>query len=598
MSYRAPVEDMLFTLRSVAGLDKLVADGLAPELEDGVADAVLEEAGKFASEVVAPLNRVGDKTGSVLKDGKVVTPPGWKEVYKAWSDAGWNGLIADPAYGGQGLPQLIQAACSEMWSSAAFAFALGPLLTAGAIEAVAQHGSDDLKRIYLEKLVSGQWMGTMNLTEPQAGSDLNALRSRAERAGDGTYRIFGQKIFITYGDHDLTDNIVHLVLARLPDAPPGTRGISLFLVPKFLVNPDGSLGAANDVRCHSLEHKLGIHASPTCTMVYGDEGGAIGWLIGEENRGLACMFTMMNAARLGVGLEGVAIAERAYQQAVAYANDRRQGRAPGASGEGMSAIVDHPDVRRMLMVMRAQTRAARAICYMTAEALDRSHREKDPARRKAAADRAALLTPVAKAYSTDIGIEVASLGVQVHGGMGFIEETGAAQHLRDARIAAIYEGTNGIQAIDLVTRKLPLGDGAVVAEAIARMRETVAEVASRNAPGFGHAPSRLRDAVDSLERATAWMLAALKEGRAAEALAGATAYLRLFGLAQGGTALACKALAAQASLDEAGDDKGHAARVVTARFFAEHLATDAPGLERAIVEGAGSLDDASPLFAA
>ncbi|WP_293867844.1 acyl-CoA dehydrogenase family protein, partial [uncultured Alsobacter sp.] len=451
MTYRAPVEDMLFTLRAVAGLDQLVADGLAPELEDGVADAVLEEAGKFASEVVAPLNRVGDKTGSVLKDGKVVTPPGWKEVYTAWAEAGWNGLIADPAYGGQGLPQLIQAACSEMWSSAAFAFALGPLLTAGAIEAVAQHGSEHLKRTYLEKLVSGQWMGTMNLTEPQAGSDLNALRSRAERAGDGTYRIFGQKIFITYGDHDLTDNIVHLVLARLPDAPPGTRGISLFLVPKILVNEDGSLGEPNDVRCHSLEHKMGIHASPTCTMVYGDKDGAVGWLIGEENRGLACMFTMMNAARLGVGLEGVAIAERAYQQAVAYANDRRQGRAPGASGDGMSAIVDHPDVRRMLMVMRAQTRAARAICYMTAEALDRSHRETDPARRKAAADRAALLTPVAKAYSTDIGIEVASLGVQVHGGMGFIEETGAAQHLRDARIAAIYEGTNGIQAIDLVT---------------------------------------------------------------------------------------------------------------------------------------------------
>ncbi len=333
-------------------------------------------------------------------------------------------------------------------------------------------------------------------------------------------------------------------------------------------------------------------------MIFGDAGGAVGWLIGQENRGLACMFTMMNAARLGVGLEGVAIAERAYQQAVAYAGERRQGRAPGAGGEGMSPIVEHPDVRRMLLVMRAQTRAARAICYMTAEALDRAHRETDPAVRKAWADRAALLTPVAKAYSTDIGIEVASLGVQVHGGMGYIEETGAAQHLRDARIAAIYEGTNGIQAIDLVTRKLPLGDGAVVADAIRQMRETVAELGRRNAPSFGHSAVRLRDAVDSLERATRWMLDALASGRAAEALAGATAYLKLFGLAQGGTALARKALAAQASLDETAGDKGHAARVVTARFFAEHLAAEAPALERAITEGAGSVEDGAVVFAA
>ncbi|MHB2166036.1 acyl-CoA dehydrogenase [Alsobacter sp. R-9] len=598
MTYDPPVEDMLFTLREVAGLDRLIADGLAPELEDGMADAILGEAAKFAADVLAPLNRVGDKVGSVFRDGAVTTPPGWREAYTSWTAAGWNGLTADPAFGGQGLPHLVQAACSEMWNAAAFAFALGPLLTAGAIEALSTHGSPDLQRVYLPKLVSGEWTGTMNLTEPQAGSDLNALRTRAERAGDGTYRIFGQKIFITYGEHDLTDNILHLVLARLPDAPPGTRGISLFLVPKVLVNPDGTLGARNDVRCHSVEHKMGIHASPTCTMIYGDAGGAVGYLIGAENRGLACMFTMMNAARLGVGLEGVAIAERAYQQALAFASERRQGRAPGATGEGMSAIIDHPDVRRMLLVMRAQTRAARAICYMTAEALDRAHRETDPDRRKAWADRAALLTPVAKAYSTDIGIEVASLGVQVHGGMGYIEETGAAQHLRDARIAAIYEGTNGIQAIDLVTRKLPLGDGAVVADAIARMRETVSAVAQRNAPSFGHTAVRLRDAVDSLERATRWMLEALASGRAAEALAGATAYLKLFGLAQGGTALAQKALAAQASLDETAGDRGHAARVVTARFFAEHVASEAPSLERAIVEGAGSVEDGAVVFAA
>jgi alkylation response protein AidB-like acyl-CoA dehydrogenase len=599
MSYRAPVQDMLFTLNTVAGLSQLEADGLAPELEGGMAAAVLEEAGRFASEVVAPLNRIGDQVGSVLKDGRVTTPPGWREVYKAWSEAGWNGLSAPVEFGGQGLPMMVQAACIEMWNSASFAFALCPLLTAGAIEALAAHGSDELKRLYLPRIVSGEWTGTMNLTEPQAGSDLNGLRTRAERAGDGSYLITAQKIFITYGEHDLTENICHLVLARIPDAPAGTRGISLFLVPKILVNQDGSLGAPNDVRCHSIEHKLGIHASPTCTMVYGDQGGAVGYLIGEENRGLACMFTMMNNARLAVALQGVAIAERAYQQALAFAGERRQGKAEGAPSDGMSAIVHHPDVRRMLLTMRAQTRAARAICYLTAEAIDRSHRETDPAKRKIASERAALLTPVAKAYSTDIGIEVASTGVQIHGGMGYVEETGAAQHMRDARIAAIYEGTNGIQAIDLVTRKLPLSGGAAVRAQIESMRETVTRLSRTNAPSFGHAASRLKDAVESLDRATTWMLETLGAGRAAEALAGATPYLKLFGLAQGGTALAEKALAAQASLDEGPEagDRSHAARVVTARFFAEHLVTEAPALERAIVEGAGSVEDGALVFA-
>ncbi|WP_460452099.1 acyl-CoA dehydrogenase [Alsobacter sp. SYSU BS001988] len=589
MSYRPPVEDMLFTLRHTAGLDRLSADGLAPELDGGMAAAILEEAGRFAGDVIAPLNAVGDKIGSRIVDGKVVTPPGWREAYRAWAEAGWNGLTADPGFGGQGLPQLVQAACVEMWNSASFAFALGPLLTAGAIEAVHAHGSEELKRTYLAKLVSGEWMGTMNLTEPQAGSDLNALRAKAERAGDGTYRIFGQKIYITYGDHDLTDNIVHLVLARLPDAPAGTRGISLFLVPKFLVNPDGTPGAANDVRCHSIEHKLGIHASPTCTMVYGDQGGAVGWLIGEENRGLACMFTMMNNARLNVGLQGVAIAERATQQALRYAQDRRQGRAPGHKGEGMSPIIQHPDVRRMLLRMRSQTGAARSLCYLVAEALDRSHRETNETARRAASERAALLTPVAKAYSTDIGVEVASMGVQVHGGMGFVEETGAAQHLRDARIATIYEGTNGIQAIDLVTRKLPLSGGDAVRALIAGMREAVAEVAKANDPGFGRMGERLRDAVDSLDRATAHMLGVLGT-RPDEALAGATDYLKLFALAQGGTSLAAEALIP--------DEHGRAARVATARFFAEQVATDAPALERAVVDGAGAVADGALVFAA
>ena len=591
MSYRAPVSDMLSTMRHVAGLDRLIADGLVPELEGGVAEAVLEEAAKFAADVIAPLNRVGDLNGSKLKDGAVTTPPGWKEAYKAWSEAGWNALPAPEAYGGQGLPTLLQSACIEMWNSAAFAFALGPLLTVGAIEALHAHGSDHLKETYLAKLVSGEWMGTMNLTEPQAGSDLNALRSKAERVGDGTYRITGQKIFITYGEHDLTENIIHLVLARLPDAPPGTRGISLFLVPKFLVDADGSLGAHNDLRCSGIEHKLGIHASPTCSMAFGDNDGAIGWLIGEENRGLACMFTMMNNARLNVALQGVAIAERAYQQAVAFAHERKQGAALDApKGAPMSPIIVHPDVRRMLMDMRAKTQGARAISYQVAEALDRSHRETDEARRKAASERAAVLTPIAKAYATDIGIDVASTGVQVHGGMGFVEETGAAQHLRDARIAAIYEGTNGIQAIDLVTRKLPLSGGDAVHALINEMRGIVGEVERANNPGFGHAAARLGAAVDSLERATEWMLGALG-GKPADALAGATPYLKLFALAQGGTGLAKKALATRSDAEGTAD-------LATARFYAEYLATEAPGLELAVTEGAGAIADAAAVFAA
>ncbi len=591
MSYRAPVEDMIATMRHVAGLETLVADGLAPELDGGTAEAVLDEAARFAAERLAPLNAVGDRHGSRLENGAVTTPPGWKEAYHAWAEAGWNALPGPEAYGGQGLPVLLQSACTEMWNSAAFAFALGPLLTVGAIEALHAHGSEELKRTYLAKLVSGEWMGTMNLTEPQAGSDLNALRTRAERMADGTYRITGQKIFITYGEHDLTENIVHLVLARLPDAPPGTRGISLFLVPKFLVNADGTLGKRNDLRCSGVEHKLGIHASPTCSMAFGDEGGATGWLIGEENRGLACMFTMMNNARLNVALQGVAIAERAYQQALAFAHERRQGNAPDApKGAAMSPIIVHPDVRRMLMDMRAKTQAARAISYLLAEALDRSRREGDDAKRKAAAERAAILTPVAKAYATDIGIEVASTGIQIHGGMGYVEETGAAQHLRDARIAAIYEGTNGIQAIDLVLRKLPLSGGEAVKALIAEMRAVADEVAAANTPGFGHAGARLGAAIDALERATQWMLATMGE-KQADALAGATSYLKLFALAQGGAGLARKALAMRS-------EEGGAAALATARFYAEHAVTEAPALELAVTEGAGAVEDSAAVFAA
>jgi butyryl-CoA dehydrogenase len=427
----------------------------------------------------------------------------------------------------------------------------------------------------------------MNLTEPQAGSDLGALRTRAVPNGDGTYRVTGQKIYITYGEHDLTDNILHMVLARLPDAPPGTRGISLFLVPKVL--PDGSL---NDLRCNGVEHKLGIHASPTCTMIYGDGGGATGWLVGEENRGLACMFTMMNNARLAVGLQGVAIAERATQAALAYARERRQGRGSGARPGEMSPILEHPDVQRTLLTMKALTGAARAICYLTASAIDRAHRSATPEERASGDAVASLLTPLAKAFATDIGVEVASLGVQVHGGMGFVEETGAAQHLRDARIAPIYEGTNGIQAIDLVTRKLPLGDGAVIRAQIAAMRATAQRVLKDGTEGFGHTAARLREVVESLDRATGFMLKALGSNRPEEALAGATPYLRLFGFAQGGTGLAQGALASAVAMAQGDTDPAHPARLAVCRFFAENIATGARGLEDTIMTGGGFLQDA------
>ncbi|MGP0093708.1 MAG: acyl-CoA dehydrogenase [Xanthobacteraceae bacterium] len=595
MTYQAPVTDISFALKHAAGLRRAINDGLYGDLSEDLLDQVLGEAGRFASEVIAPLNAIGDRHGTPFRDGVVTTPPGWKEAYRAWAQAGWNGLAAPEKWGGQGLPQALNAACIEMWNSASMAFGIGPVLTVGAAEALAAHGSEALKRAYLGKLVSGEWMGTMQLTEPQAGSDLALIRAKAERAGDGTYRISGQKIFITYGEHDLTDNIIHFVLARLPDAPPGTRGLSLFLVPKFLLKADGSPGPRNDVRAHSVEHKLGIHASPTCTMVYGDQGGATGFLVGEEHRGLACMFTMMNLARLSVGLQGVAIAERATQQALAYARERRQGREAGAHDGAAAPIIVHPDVKRMLMTMRALTRSARSISYATAIAIDRAERAADERARRTAHERASLLTPVAKAFSTDIGIEVASLGVQVHGGMGYIEETGAAQHFRDARIAAIYEGTNGIQAIDLVTRKLPLSGGTAVQTYLDELRRTVAAIKATNDPAFGATGARLGEAVDGLDRATQWMRAQL--GTAAQsALAGATPYLRLFGHAAGGCLLAEEALAAVrlAATDRA---KNPAGRIAVARFYAENVAIEAAGLERAVVEGADSVNIAEAALA-
>src|SRR3954463_7385932 len=569
MTYRAPLNDMLLALNHGAGPEAAVKAGHYGDFDADITAAVLEEAGKFASDVLAPLNRVGDQHGIKLDAGNVTTAPGWPDAYRRWTAAGWNAVSGPEAFGGQGLPLAINAACTEIWSASNIAFGLCPLLTLSAIEALDAHGSDELKKTYLEKLVSGEWPGTMQLTEPQAGSDVGALRTRAERAADGSYRIKGTKIFITYGDHDMTDNIVHFVLARLPDAPAGTKGISLFLIPKFLVNADGSLGARNDIYASGIEHKLGMHASPTCTMTMGDKGGAIGYLIGEENRGMLCMFTMMNQARLGVGLEGVGIADRAYQQALAFAQERRQGRAVGAKGPGSDAIIVHPDVKRMLMQMRSMTAAARSICYATAVALDVSTRAKDPKVRSEAAARGALLTPIAKAFSTDIGNEVTSLGVQIHGGMGFIEETGAAQHYRDARITAIYEGTNGIQAIDLVTRKLGVNKGASVWALCDELAGIVEQVEASNDPGFGTTGTRLRDALASLERSSKWLLERMSAAPN-DALAGATPYLRLFGSTLGGCMLAGEALAAKSNGEA--EPQRH---VALARFFAENIAVAA-----------------------
>jgi len=595
MAYRAPVEDVSFFLKTCTALPQLMAQGIV-DLSFDVVDPVLEEAGKFAEGVIEPLDKVADKEGCALADGAVKTPTGWRAAYEAWAGAGWSAVGAEEEFGGQHLPTTITSALTEFWNSACPSFALGGVLTAGAVEAVTAHGSPELQKTYLEKMVSGAWTGTMNLTEPQAGSDLAALRAKATRAGDGTYRIFGTKIFISYGEHDVADNIVHLVLARLPDAPAGTRGISLFLVPKFLVNADGSLGARNDVFATGIEHKLGLHGSPTCTMSFGDKGeGAIGWLIGEENKGLACMFTMMNNARLAVGVQGVAVAEKATQRAFAYAKERRQGKTAEYKGEGMAPIIGHPDVKRMLLTMRAETDAARAICLMTADALDRSRRLPDPIARSAALAEAGVLTPVAKAFSSDIGIEVSSIGVQVHGGMGYVEETGAAQHYRDARIFAIYEGTNGIQAIDLVARKLPLENGDVVAALIADYREIADEVSALNAPEFGHAGARLGEAVDALARATRKLLDWLPE-EPAKALAGATPYLRLFARAAGGAYLLKAGLAAHVERGAGGTDPRLAARIAVARFFAENLCPQASGLEQTVEGGAGSLLDAEAVL--
>jgi len=579
MSYQAPVDDIMIALKAVADMSGPSQGGVYEGLDEDTVRSILKEAGKFAASALEPINVSGDRTGCRLDNGRVVTPPGWEQAYKAFAAAGWNALPCPEEWGGQGLPEIVAMAACEIWNSANLAFGLCPLLTQGAVGALEALGSQELKARYLPKMVSGEWTGTMNLTEPHAGSDLGALKTRAERQADGTYRIYGTKIFITFGEHELSNNIIHMVLARLPDAPAGTKGISLFLVPKFVVNADGSLGARNDIACAGIEHKMGIHGSPTCTMAYGEKEGAVAYLVGEENRGLAAMFLMMNAARLAVGVQGVAVAERATQRAVAFARERRQGH--GVDGRPMVPIIEHPDIRRSLLTMKALTQAARMICLATAREIDISRRAGSEAERQAAQLRAALLTPVAKAFSTDIGCEVASLGVQVHGGTGFIEETGAAQHYRDARILPIYEGTNGIQAIDLVTRKVPLEGGAVVAAYIGELERTVAEVSASNQPAFGEMGKRLGEAVAALKTASTWIGKELVCDRKA-VLAGATPYLRLFGLAAGGVYLARAALATVRNT-------GSGSTIAYARYFAENIATAAQGLALTVTGGAQSI---------
>ena len=586
--YQAPLAEMHFVMTELAGLEDIAR---LPGFEDATPDtvlAILEEAARFATEVLDPLNSIGDREGARLDDdGRVTTPAGFRDAYRQFCELGWNGLSKSADFGGQGMPHLVAAAIDEMWNAANMAFELCPMLTGGAIEAIELNGSDELKRIYLPKMVSGEWTGTMNLTEPQAGSDLAAVRAKAVRQTDGSYRISGNKIFITYGDHDYTDNIVHLVLARTPDAPPGTRGISLFVVPKFVVNADGSRGRQNDIRCVSLEHKLGIHASPTAVLAFGDSEGAVGHIVGEENRGLEYMFVMMNLARFGVGMQGVGIAERAYQRARDYARERVQGRIVGAARDAVTGgIIGHPDVRRMLMTMRAQTEAGRALGYVTAAALDRAHRHPDAGVRQRELAYAELMIPIVKGWNTEVAQHTANLGVQVHGGMGFIEESGAPQYVRDARITTIYEGTTGIQANDLIGRKIARDEGKTLLAAIETMRGVHRQLSVGASDDVRAIGMRLGTGLDALESAARWIIARWAADQRS-VLAGAAAFLQLSGIVCGGAYLGRAAVVAAKKLAAGeGDAPFLRAKIATARHFADYCLTQAPGLRDAVVTGA------------
>jgi hypothetical protein len=588
MTYRAPLKDMLFAIEHLAGIGEIAKMPGFEEAGLDTAQAVLEECAKFNEGVVAPLNVEGDRNPSAWKDGEVRTTPGFKEAYQQYAAGGWQGLQHPTGFGGQGLPKTIGAACGEMLNAANLSFALCPLLTDGAIEALLTAGSDPLKSVYLEKLVTGAWTGTMNLTEPQAGSDLAMVRSRAEPQPDGTYKVFGTKIFITFGEHDMADNIVHLVLARIPGAPEGVKGISLFVVPKFLVNADGSLGARNDVHCVSIEHKLGIKASPTAVLQYGDRGGATGFIVGQENRGLEYMFIMMNAARYAVGVQGIAVADRAYQKAVAYARDRVQSRPVDGSVAGPAPIIHHPDVRRMLMTMRACTEGCRAMATVAAAAYDAAHHHPDGAVRRQNQAFYEFLVPLVKGYSTEMSLEVTSLGVQVHGGMGFIEETGAAQYYRDARILTIYEGTTAIQANDLVGRKTAR-DGGQTAQAIAaQIEKTEAELARRGSADAKAVAKRLGAARKAFLDVVGFIV---QQGKASPnaVFAGSVPYLMLAGNLVAGWQMARALLAAEDLLPKGQDGEFLRAKIATARFYADHILAKAPGVRDSIVEGAGSV---------
>lgn len=588
MSYIAPLKDMLFDIEHLARIDQVAQ---MPAFEDAgleTAQAVLEECAKFNEGVVAPLNVEGDRNPSSLKDGVVTTTPGFKDAFAQFASGGWQGLQHPTDFGGQGLPKTIGSACLEMLNSANLSFALCPLLSDGAIEALLTAGSDELKAVYLEKLVTGQWTGTMNLTEPQAGSDLSLVRSRAEPQPDGTYKVFGTKIFITYGEHDMAENIVHLVLARVAGAPEGVKGISLFVVPKFLVNKDGSLGARNDVHCVSIEHKLGIKASPTAVLQYGDNGGAIGYLVGEENRGLEYMFIMMNSARYSVGMQGIAVAERAYQHAVAYAKERVQSRPVDGSINASAPIIHHPDVKRMLMTMRAHTEGCRAMAIVAAAAYDAAHHHPDAAVRKQNQAFYEFMVPLVKGYSTEMSLDVTSLGVQVHGGMGFIEETGAAQYLRDAKILTIYEGTTAIQANDLVGRKTAR-DGGQVAKAIAaEVQKTESELAEQGSDDAKAVLKHLSAAREAFVKVVDFVAGQTKAAPNA-VFAGSVPYLLAAGKLVAGWQLARSLLVAQQLAAKGQDAPFMKSKIATARFYAEHILNTVPATAQSIVEGADSV---------
>jgi alkylation response protein AidB-like acyl-CoA dehydrogenase len=594
-AYAAPIRDMRFVMRELAGLDRVCGWPAFADATPELVDAIVDEAGRFGAEVLAPLNAIGDRQGARWRDGVVTLPDGFREAWRMFADAGWQGLSCDARFGGQGLPKLVGAAVQEIWKGANHAWSIAQALTLGGIEALLANGSPEQQALYIPRLASGEWSATMNLTEPQAGSDLSKVRTRAIRQPDGSFRIFGQKVFISFGEHDMTGNIVHFVLARTEDAPQGTKGVSLFLVPKFLVNPDGSPGARNDLACVSIEHKLGLHGSPTCTMSFGDGGGAIGHLVGSEHEGLKCMFTMMNSGRVSAGLEGLAVAERATQQALAYARGRIQGQAPGGPPEGVP-IVRHPDVRRMLMQMRSRVEAMRAFAYWVAAAQDAAAHHPDASERERSRRLVDLMTPVVKGWCTETGLEVAQLGIQVHGGTGYVEETGAAQHMRDVRISSIYEGTTGIQANDLVGRKIARDGGEAVGGVLALMRETVGDLAGIGARGEGAAAlsADLAAIAAALEQALGALSASVEHIVANHdrdwrgVAVGAVPFLHLMGIACGGWMMARAAHVAALRVAGGEGDPFYAAKIASARFYADHVLVHAAGYAQTVRSGTGA----------